>query len=61
MQIKGVALRWQISVLYINPTFGNGCICSMAINGFQKMAKLPQKPFVKMHNAKVAETLKILL
>jgi hypothetical protein len=33
----------------------------MAINGSQKMAKLWQKPFVKIDNAKVAETLQILL
>jgi hypothetical protein len=61
MKTKGRCDIVQIGVLYIKRTFGNGCICSMAINGFQEMAKLRQKSFVKIDNEKVAETLQILL
>jgi hypothetical protein len=61
MKVKGMATQGRFGVYILGGFSRLSIYAQWLLNGFQEMAKIRQKSFVKIDNTKVAEILQILL
>lgn len=54
MKTKGEASQWRFGVYILTRLSAMGVYTQWLLHGFQKMAKLRQKPFVKIDKTKIA-------